>query len=235
MGSGVTPLDVQRGSNNRLWVLTGAQHQFGTIRQIDATTGGSTGPNVSGMVYGGRIRTTLDGKTLTYGDFGLSPSDDYQFDVSGTSPSNTYHSSLGGNGMDVSLSKNGGLIAFMQGGNAQNPIIETSSHLTLGVVGPANSLAFSPDSAFAYTGINQAISIYNLTTYLQTGTINTVGAPEFLFVDNAGSHVFSDEISNTQIYATGRSVPEPSSLIMSGIGLLAMLSRRRRAIYQDSK
>jgi DNA-binding beta-propeller fold protein YncE len=230
LGPGVNPLDVQVGTNNRLWVLTGAQNQFDSIIQVNATTGASTGAGPSVFTYGGRIRATSDGQTLYYGNFGVSPSGEYKIDVSGTAPSVVWSTSLGGNGLDVALTHDGSWVAFPEGGNSQNGIIQTSSQLTLGSVGPASSLAFSPDNAFGYTGIffAQGIGVYNLTTFLQTGSIDTVGGPQGLFVDNSGRYLFSYE-GNTQVYATGRVAPEPASALMIAGALFAIsLARPRR-------
>jgi YVTN family beta-propeller protein len=54
------PQDVVFGTLNRLWVLGDTQ-----IFQIDATTGASTGPNVSGVfVYSGSLEISPDRNTL---------------------------------------------------------------------------------------------------------------------------------------------------------------------------
>ena len=72
------PQDVVFGNSNRLWVL-GENNIF----QIDATTGDSTGPNVTGVfVSGGSLEISPDRNTLYYGDYGISPSTMYKIDVS---------------------------------------------------------------------------------------------------------------------------------------------------------
>jgi YVTN family beta-propeller protein len=228
LGSGVNPLDVQVGSNNRLWVLTGAQNQFDGIEQIDATTGASTGPGPSGFIYGGAIRTSPDGNTLYYGDFGTSPSYQYQYNVSGTTPATVWSPSLGYNGEAVDLSHDGTLVAFPQGGNPSTPIIQTSSDLTLGSVGGSQALAFSPDDAFAYTDNSYSgqINVFNLSTYLQTATISTANYPGPLFVDNTGKYIFADEGGSTEVFSTGRAVPEPGCIGLAGFACVALLRRR---------
>jgi len=213
LGPGVNPLDVQVGNNNRLWVLAGAQNQFASIIQVSATTGASTGPSPSAsLIYGGKILANSDGSALYYGDFGTSPSYQNKFDVGATNPITDWSDSLGFNGEDVALSRDGTLVVFPQGGNALNGIIQTSTNLTLGSVGPATNVAFSPDNEFAYTSVffNQGISIYSLSTFLQVGTINTVGGPHTLFVDDTGQYIFSNEVGDTEVYATGRTVLQPT-------------------------
>lgn len=228
LGSGVSPLDVQVGTNGRLWVLTGAQDQFDSIEQISAATGASTGPGIG--AYGGQIVTSPNGATLYYGNFGVSPSSEYQFNVSSTDPSVTWTSSLGGNGTSVDLSNDGTLVAFPQGGNAQNAIIQTSTGLTLGSVQSATSIAFSPDNSIAYTAnsLIQGIRGFSTTTFLQTVNIPTVGNPGTLFVDNAGNYIFSDEGGSTEVYQTG-AVPDAATiyLLLLGIAGTCLLRHRR--------
>ncbi len=232
--SGQTPLDVQVGSNNRLWVLNGVQNQFSSVVQIDATTGASTGAGLPAgtFIYGGRIRTSPDGSTLYYGDYGTSPSYEYQFNVSGTAPTTTFSASLGYNGEDVTLSRDGRLVAFGEGGNATNNIFRTSDDAVLGAIGSGETIAFSPDDAVAYAS-NQfqgGIYVTSLSNYVQTGTINTVGSPQELFVDGSAKYLFSDEVGNTRVYATGRvAVPEPAGAVVLATASLATLRRRRRS------
>ncbi len=228
LGSGVSPLDVQVGTNGRLWVLTGAQDQFDSIEQISAATGASTGLGLG--AYGGQIVTSPNGATLYYGNFGVSPSSEYQYNVSSTDPSVTWSSSLGGNGTSVALSRDGTLVAFPEQGNAENAIIQTSTDLTLGSVQSATNIAFSPDDSIAYTvnSLIQGIRGFSTTTFLQTVNIPTVGNPGTLFVDNAGNYIFSDEGGSTEVYQTGV-VPDAATidLLLLGIAGTCLLHRRR--------
>jgi len=141
LGSGVNPYDVQTGTNNRLWVLTGGPNTPGVIEQINATTGASTGPNAGGA-YDGDIRISPDGNTLYYGDYGLSPSSESKFNVSGTTPSTLWTASLGGNGQEVQLSHDGTLVAFPEGGQSTS-IYQTSSMLVLGTIPGGSPMTFT--------------------------------------------------------------------------------------------
>ena len=58
------------------------------IFQIDATTGASTGPSISGysggvFIYSGSLEISPDRNTLYYGQYGLCAIDYYKIDVSG--------------------------------------------------------------------------------------------------------------------------------------------------------
>jgi DNA-binding beta-propeller fold protein YncE len=231
LGSGATPLNLAVGTNNRLWVLVGAKFQFNTLRQIDATSGASTGANISAFIYDGRVRTSPDGTLLYYADYGTSPAYEYKFDVSGSTAHQLWAANLSGNGNDLALSKDGTLASFP----FDNKIIQTSTNLALGSVGPGNGeLAFSPDNAFAYTATSYLhnIGIYDLITFLQTGTILTTGEPQNLFVDYSGKYLLANEGDHTQVYLTGRvaAVPEPSAAACIVAPVLACFIRRRRRV-----
>ena len=77
------------------------------------------------------------------------------------------------------------------------------------------------------------IQIYDLSTFLQTGTITASGTPQEVFIDNSGRYLFADNGTTTQVFSTGRSVPEPSLVSVTFGGcLLTLMGRRRRAISE---
>ena len=128
---GGSPSAVQIGSSNRLWTL-GA----GGIHQIDATTGASTGSDLStanGMypliINGGNILTSPDGNKLYYGDYGLSPSNAYEYNVATTTPQEVTAIGGGGNGNALVLSHNGSLFAYSSAGDSGLGLLETSAQI----------------------------------------------------------------------------------------------------------
>jgi YVTN family beta-propeller protein len=226
---GGNPAQLQFGNSNRLWVLNGGIHQ------IDATTGASAGPDLSttnGMypllLSGGNIVVSPDGNSLYYGNYGLSPSNAYKYDVSTpSSPHETWVIGGGGNGQAVALSHGGGLFAYSSGGDSNLALLNPSQQ-TVGTVNSRGSaIAFSADDKYVYTAINftGAVNKWDLTTFLQVGSsIPTAGEPGVMFTDTSGAHLFVGEGSVTQVFAA----PEPatgSALLIAGV---AMLARRRK-------
>lgn len=145
------PQDVVFGSLNRLWVVGDSQ-----IFQIDATTGASSGPSITNFIYSGSLEISPDRNTLYYGDYGLSPSTMYKYDVSGTTPAlvlQTPFGTAGSNGEDLTLSHNGSYICYTTGAGQNNYDIakfRTTDFASLGsfVTGPyPQATGISPDDA----------------------------------------------------------------------------------------
>ena len=153
LGSSVTSLAA--GAGSRLFVELGGNE----IAQIDSTTGGSTGPNVPVNVYGGGLRTTPDGNTLYYANYGVSPGSLYKIDVSTATPIVVWSNGtndIGENGEDLTLSHNGAMLAYVCGygdEGYQIPNFQTGD-MSLGGVFPTgpypDSLAYSPNDQYAY-------------------------------------------------------------------------------------
>ena len=213
------PQDVVFGSQNRLWVL--GQNQ---IFQIDATTGASTGPSIDGFfIYGGSLEISPDRNTLYYGQYGLSPTSMYKFDVSGVTPVLKRETETGYNGEDLTLSHNGNFICHTNGAGLNGYDItkfRSSDFASLGayVTGPyPQALAFSPDDLVVYASVHTAagIKVFNATTFLSLGTISGPEVATKLAVDSTGRYLFAgydvyfSDFEGTRVYDTGRAVGAP--------------------------
>lgn len=218
--SGEFPQTVQIGTNNRLWVLTDD-----AIMQIDATTGASTGPNLTtgnGLthlgVFTGDMRVSADGTSLYYEQFGSSPSNLYKYNVSGPDGSEVWAIASGSNGQDLQLSEDGTMVAAPNGAPYDIPIYSTTNASILGTLNTGafpSAFAFSPDDKVGYAvAESPAIQIYNLTNYTETNGINTTQTPTQLFVDQTGAYLFASEeqAGITQVFATGRLIPVPPTV-----------------------
>lgn len=231
------PQDVVFGNQNRLFVL-GQNH----IYQIDATTGASTGPALgSTFVYGGELQISPDRNTLYYGDYGLSPSTMYKFDVSTTTPTLVRQSAfgtLGSNGQDLTLSHDGTFISYATG-SGQNGYqiakIRTSDFAILGSfnTGPyPRQITFSPDDQIAYTvNTDGEIDLFDTHTFLPAGKFLGSGQATDIQVDSTGRYLFASYNDSfygfvgVRVFDTGRAVPEPSAVILITAGSMFLLIR----------
>jgi hypothetical protein len=210
------PQDVVFGSQNRLWVLGETQ-----IFQIDATTGASTGPSIDDfIVYSGSLEISPDRNTLYYGQYGLSPTSMYKFDVSGVTPTLLLERQTGDNGEDLTLSYNGSFICHTNGAPYEIAKYRTSDFASLGVyvTGPyPQALAFSPDDLVVYASVHTAagIEVFNANTFLSVGTISGPEVATKLAVDSTGRYLFAgydvyfSDFRGTRVYDTGRAVGAP--------------------------
>lgn len=212
------PRDVVLGNQNRLFVLT-ANH----IYQIDATTGASTGPSIptagaTASIYGGSLEISPDGNTLYYGQHGGGTM--YKFDISGTTPAGLTQIQTGSNGRDLTLSHDGNSICHPNGAPYQIAKYRSSDFATFGSfnTGPyPMAIGFSPDDLVAYASADtqNAIKVFDATTFLQTGTMTSPDDPSILVVESSGRYLFAgytDYYSNfqgTKVYDTGRG-PSPT-------------------------
>ena len=210
------PQDVVFGNQNRLWVLGENQ-----IFQIDATNGTSTGPGIDGFfIYGGSLEISPDRNTLYYGQYGLSPTSMYKFDVSGVTPMLRLETQTGDNGEDLTLSHNGSFICHTNGAPYQIAKYRTSDFASLGVyvTGPyPQAAAFSPDDLVVYASVHTAagIDVFNANTFLSLGTISGPEVATKLAVDSTGRYLFAgydvyfSDFRGTRVYDTGRAVGAP--------------------------
>jgi YVTN family beta-propeller protein len=204
------PQDVVFGNQNRLWVLGESQ-----IFQIDATTGASTGPSIDNfIVYSGSLEISPDRNTLYYGQYGLSPTTMYKYDVSGGTPMPRLETETGFNGEDLTLSHNGNFICHTNGAGLNGYDItkfRTSDFASLGsfVTGPyPQALAFSPDDRMVYASVHtgSGIKVFNASTFLELGTISGPEVATKLAVDSAGRHLFAGytvdfgDFTGTRVY-----------------------------------
>jgi YVTN family beta-propeller protein len=212
------PQDVVFGNQNRLWVLGESQ-----IFQIDATTGASTGPSINNfIVYSGSLEISPDRNTLYYGQYGLSPTTMYKYDVSGGTPMPRLETETGFNGEDLTLSHNGNFICHTNGAGLNGYDItkfRTSDFASLGsfVTGPyPQALAFSPDDQMVYASVHtgSGIKVFNANTFLELGTISGPEVATKLAVDAAGRHLFAGytvdfgDFTGTRVYDVSP-LPEP--------------------------
>jgi YVTN family beta-propeller protein len=225
------PQDVVFGNQNRLFVL-GQNNIF----QINATSGASAGPNLSGAyIYSGGLQISPDRNSLYYGDYGISPSTLYKFNVSTTTPTLTWQTpfgSVGSNGQDLAVSHDGTFISYATG-SGQNGYqiakIRTSDHAILGSfnVGPyPRVITFSPDDQLAYAvHTDGEIDLFNTNTFLPAGKILASGQATELGVDSTGRYLFASYsdpygqggFTGIRVFDTGV-VPEPHSTILLAVG-----------------
>jgi DNA-binding beta-propeller fold protein YncE len=224
---------VAAGNNNRLFVGTAnSTWFFSVVKQIDAATGSSTGPNVLGMgsVYSGNLQISPDRSTLYYATHASSPGDLYQFDVSGPTPSLLWHNSedIGENGEQLVLSPDGSMVAYVCGHGYQGYNIPNFSTANMTLQGRfatgayPDALAYSPDGKFAYalhSGSVYAVDVYVTASSSLVGQFTSKDQGSDMFVDHSGKHLFVSydgtfhNFSNLVVYSTAYSVPEPSSLL----------------------
>lgn len=236
---GANPQDLEFGTNNRLFVSTSAD-----LRQIDATTGASAGPNAPNYYANGLLEISPDKKTLYNGQLGSSPNGLVKIDVSGGTLRTVQTITTGSNGEDLQLSADGSMVAAPNGAPYSISIYRTSDLLSLGSLETGaypDALAFSPDGNVAYT-VHTAgkIDVYDLTTFLNTAEIDATQTGGKLFVDPTGRYLFSSygpygggyQLNGVAVYSTGRVVatPEPATGLglAAAVGGLAVTRRRKR-------
>jgi YVTN family beta-propeller protein len=221
------PSDVAVGTNNRLFVLANG------IQQVDATTGATAGPNVTGLnIYGGTMEISPDRSTLWYGQQGLSPTTLYKINASSASPSAISSISTGSNGRDVALNHSGSAVAHPNGAPYAISLLRTSDLATLGTLNTGAypyEIAFSPDDLVAYTYADTGgIKTYSTSSFLSIGPTITNGVGNEMIVDSSGRYLFASS-SVTTVYDTGRSVPEPIGLSLFALAAPLAVSRREKS------
>jgi YVTN family beta-propeller protein len=213
------PRDVVFGSLNRLWVLGETE-----IFQIDATTGDPTGPSIDDfIVYSGSLEISPDRNTLYYGQYGLSPTTMYKFDVSGPTPTLLLDAETGFNGQDLALSYDGNFICHPNGAPYEIAKYRTSDFALFGSfnTGPYPRVAtFSPDDQVVYAvHTDGEIDVFDANTFLSLGTMFASGEGSELTVDSTGRYLFAGYLdpfwgfAGTRVFDTGRSAgptPTPS-------------------------
>jgi YVTN family beta-propeller protein len=240
---------VAAGNNNRLFVETSNSVWFDSVvKQVDATTGASTGPNVlnGGNVYGGNLQISPDRSKLYYATYGLSPGDLYKLDVSGPTATLLWKNSqdIGENGEQVVLSPDGSMVAYVCGYGYQGYKIPnfSTADMSLKTLFPTgaypDALAYSPDSKLAYalhTIYPTAIDVYNTNSSSPIGQFTAKDRGSDMMVDRTGQHLFVsydgvyNNFSNLVVYATAYNVPEPSGLFISSTLLTGLTLLRRRS------
>jgi YVTN family beta-propeller protein len=234
----VQPTDLAFGTNNRLFVLSG-----GDLRQVDATTGASAGPNLGSnqsFIGGGAIRISPDRQTLYHGGYGSSPTYLTKFNVATSTPTVLKAFATGSNGQDLELSTDGAIVSHPNGAPYEIAVYRTSDLLTLGTLNTGaypREVAFSPDARVAYAvHTSGQIDVFDLQTYLSLPRFAGSSEADELFVDPTGRYLFasyadaSTGYTGTRVYDTGRvAVPEPGTAVAAGLAAAGgLLARRRR-------
>jgi DNA-binding beta-propeller fold protein YncE len=211
------PEDVVFANQNRLFILT-SDH----IYQIDATTGASTGPSISEFyIYSGSLEISPNRNTLYYGQYGLSPTTLFKFDISGVTPTLLQQVETGSNGEDLTLSHDGNSICHPNGAPYQIAKYRTSDFANLGSFNTGAypvALAFSPDDSVAYASVYSegGIKAFDANTFLQIGMITGPELASKLAVDSSGSYLFAGYTSfvsdflGTKVYNVRRTAPTPT-------------------------
>jgi autotransporter-associated beta strand protein/YVTN family beta-propeller protein len=238
-----TPYSIAAGPSNRLYVLD-ASSVYNHIDQIDAITGASTGPSYGFALYYGDLETSPDGRTLYYGQEGLSPSTLSSFDISTTTITPLNGVQTGSNGEKVVVSHNGATIAQPNGAPYAVTLYSSSGFTALGSfsTGPyPDAFAFSADDRLAYVALSPyptAVDIYSTTSFAQIGQFGVPDRASCMVTDPTGQELFVScdgtywHNSVTAVYSTGVSVPEPASIALAltcGLCLLGYRWRRRPA------
>src|SRR4029077_805790 len=137
-----------------------------------------------------------DRNKLYYGQYGLSPTTMYKYDVSGVTPILRLQTDTGDNGEDLTLSHNGSFICHTNGAPYEIVKYRTSDFASLGsfVTGPyPQALAFSPDDSVVYASVHtgSGIQVFNANTFLSLGTISGPEVAMKLAVDSSGKYLFA--------------------------------------------
>ena len=245
------PTAVAAGLDNRLYVLSATYgSEGGGIAQIDASTGVNQMTFGSSVVYeGGFLQISPDGKTLFFGDSGLSPSTLASFDVSTATPGTANEpafDSTGSNGESLTISHNGEYLVFPNGGgngdgNYTTSLIPTDN--LGGVTGTFDTGAypgpaiFSADDSLLYQvqddgGSNgqSAFKIFSTTTFTQ---LDSFVDPNPNSTNGYGSNVTSLAITEPNGYlyiaeASGYGTTTSTS------GDLELVSTRRAPFFDGS-
>jgi hypothetical protein len=195
------------------------------------------------MVSSGEIELSPDKNTLYYGDYGSSPASLYQFDVSGSTPVKTWeddHGDMGSNGQDLELSHSGTFISYACGagqGGYRIAKFRTSDMAILGTFDTGaypREIAFSLYDSIAYTVHTRGlIDLWDTKTFLSLGSITTPTADDYateLIVDQTGQQLFAafNPYGGSPVLRVYEVTPEPTCLLLFGIGFLAVIRRKRR-------
>ena len=198
------PSNVAVGCNNMLYVTPTDNGVYSDIMQVDYNAQQYLGSFSDGVFiyYDGFLKTSPNGKTLFFGDDGLSPGSIAAYDISTATPSLSYTSpfgSLGSNGQDLVLSHDGGSLYYVTGsgnsGSYDIARINTSDMSVAGSlqVGPYPlTLCLSPDDKVAYVSHTLGqVAIYNPRHYMYLGQIQTAGTSYEMIVDATGQKIFA--------------------------------------------
>lgn len=156
-------------------------------------------------VYGGNMRLSGDGKTLTYYHTGLSPSSWYLIDVTNWPGQREASGTFGSNGQALAASPDGKWVTFVSG----SPYYVSKHHSDdpSSVVGTFNTGAYpraahySPDSNTLFTvNTSNRIDVWSANTFVKTSSITTVGDVRDMACDRKGKVLFAGTSSAMRAY-----------------------------------
>lgn len=227
----VRPSDIVEGAGHRLYVTPG--QQSGGIMQIDAATGAYQRSFGDFEVYtGSLLAISPDRNTLFFGNTGLSPSTMVKYDTATAVPSVVQQGSFGSYGQGLSVSHNGQLLVFPNGGgNAGYATFEIPTANINSVNGTFNvgaytvAATFSNDDTLLYHGTSSqgVVKIFDTTTFNLAGTIALGNRPGTSYgydvrdvvVDRSGRWLFvatnDYTMANLLVFDTGRIDPLPAA------------------------
>jgi YVTN family beta-propeller protein len=200
--------------------------------------GGAAGADFS--FYPGAIALTGDRTTLWSGT-SLQPADLTKFDVSTLNPVALWSApfnSVGSNGYNLTVSHDGKYLFFITG-TGNNAFYQTYLYRTADMSVAATlyhtpfDVIFSPDDKYFYTS---DFDIYSTTNMGTVGSFLPDGEVAYLSVTPSGRYLFASEPSTlnfgdpglVQVFDTGRSVPEPTLLLLPCLSAIAAFGRNGR-------
>lgn len=229
------PYDIEEGLLHRLYVTPDDQSSPGGIMLINGETGAYQTSFGGHEVYrGSLLKITPDRNTLFFGNTGLSPSTMIKYNVATAVPSLLQQGSFGSYGQGLSVSHNGQLLVFPNGGgNAGYATFEiptaniNSVNGTFNVGAYPHAATFSNDDTLLYHGTSSqsAVKIFDATTFTLVSAIPLGNSPQSggydtrdVVVDRSGRWLFIStdfypSMGDLRVFDTGRNDPVPAAQV----------------------
>jgi len=230
--------DLAVGKNNVLFATPNSVPNNG-IMQIDTVNGfvfNQFDDNGNVLVYqGGLLAVSPDKNILYFGNRGLSPATLASFDISQpmSIPQLIFknpHGSLGSNGQDIALTRDGQFISFAVGGGNNTigydinklttPMFNTVGMFTTGAY--PEEIVYNDDGSLAFTvHTSGQIDVFDANTYQQVSTIVTPAKAAELFIDNSGLKLYAAFDGVLEVYSAVNFVMPISNAYFSDPALKA--------------